>query len=369
MQTPPTGTEVPPPSVQDAVPVVTSVSGPNDSVPPIDLSRIAQDLQIRKVQVENVVRLLDEGNTIPFITRYRKERTGGLDEDHIRAVQARLMKVRQLADRKYTILKSIDVQGKLTDELRQAILAAETPKRLEDLYLPFKPKKRTLATAAREHGLEPLAQAIWSRDPAALNLQEIAASMVNPEKELPTPAEVLAGAGHILAEQIAETAECRSAVRGVLWDTGKVVTKKNEKLGEHDGGDYKDYFTFEEPLRRIPPHRILAINRGKKENVLTVSVAFDAEAVKQALRSRLNFADHPHAEFLSGVADDALTRLLLPTLETEIHKELRQEAEEHAVQVFARNLRSLLLQRPLRERRVLGIDPGFRTGCKIAALD
>jgi len=366
MQTPPTQPEAP------SLPEVTTGSispPPAEFTPQIDLSRIAQDLQIRKVQVESVVRLLDEGNTIPFITRYRKERTGGLNEDHIRAVQARLLKMRQLADRKQMILKSIDVQGKLTDELRKAILTAETSKRLEDLYLPFKAKKKTLASTARERGLEPLAQAIWSRDPAVGNLQEFAASMVNPEKELPSPVEVLAGAGHILAEQIAETADCRSAVRAVLWDTGMVVTKKNEKLGEQEGSEYKDYFAFEEALRRIPPHRILAINRGKKENVLAVSLTFDADGVKQALRSRVNLNGHPHAEFLSGVADDALTRLILPSLETEIHRELRHEAEEHAVQVFARNLRSLLLQRPLRGKRVLGIDPGFRTGCKLAALD
>jgi len=376
MQITPTHTEVPQHPGHEStspalpIPAMSTMSPmPADSLPHLDMSRIAQDLQIRKVQVESVVRLLDEGNTIPFITRYRKERTGGLNEDQIRAVQARLLKMRQLAERKQSILKSIDVQGKLTDELRQAILAAETSKRLEDLYLPFKAKKRTLATAARERGLEPLAQAIWNRDPAVANLQEFAATMINPEKELPTPAEVLAGAGHILAEQIAETADCRSAVRAIIWDTGKIITRKNDKLAEQEGTDYKDYFTFEEALRRIPPHRILAINRGKKENVLSVSLAFDADAARQALRSRLNLVGHPHAEFLTIVADDALARLILPSLETEIHRELRQEAEEHAVAVFARNLRSLLLQRPLRQRRVLGIDPGFRTGCKIAALD
>src|SRR5437763_2138662 len=184
----------------------------------LDLSRIAQDLQIRKLQVEAVVHLLDEGNTVPFITRYRKERTGGLNEEAIRRIQERVHQLRSLADRKQTILKSIAYQGRLDDDLVRAILAAETPKRLEDLYLPFKPKKRTLATAAKERGLEALATAIWSRDPAVANLQEIAASMVNPEKELPTAVEVLTGAGHIIAEQIAETADFRSGVRAVLWD-------------------------------------------------------------------------------------------------------------------------------------------------------
>src|SRR5436305_13604729 len=170
----------------------------------LDCSRIAQDLQIRKIQVEAVVALLDEGNTVPFITRYRKERTGGLNEEVIRQIQTRITLLRQLADRKQTILRSIDGQGKLTDDLRAAILAADTSKRLEDLYLPYKPKKRTLATTARERGLEPLALAIWNRDPAVANLAEVLLSMVNPETELKSPDHVLAGAGHILAEQIAE---------------------------------------------------------------------------------------------------------------------------------------------------------------------
>src|SRR6516225_1204891 len=173
----------------------------------IDFSRIAQDLQIRKVQVESVVQLLDEGNTVPFITRYRKERTGGLNEEVIRLVQARVKQARQLADRKETILKSVEGQGKLTDELRAAIVAAETPKRLEDLYLPYKPKKRSLATAARERGLEPLAMAIWNREAVAANLAEVLPGMVNPEKGLASVDDVQTGVGHILAEQIAETAE------------------------------------------------------------------------------------------------------------------------------------------------------------------
>ncbi len=335
----------------------------------IDFSRVAQDLQIRRVQVESVVQLLDEGNTVPFITRYRKERTGGLDEEFIRAIQKRVQQARQLAERKQTILKSIEGQGKLTDELRQAILAAETPKRLEDLYLPFKPKKRTLATTARERGLEPLALAIWGRDPAVANLDEVLPTMVNPEKELATPDDVRLGVQHILAEMIAENADVRAAVRAVLWDTGRLTSAKNESLPEGKGLDYKDYFQFTEPARHIPPHRILAINRGEKEGVLKVKVESDLEAIRQAMLSRLPLVDHPQAEFLKAVAEDALTRLLLPSLEREVRRELTDEAEIHAVKVFARNLRSLLLQAPLLGRRVLAIDPGFRTGCKLAALD
>src|SRR5947209_10021111 len=261
----------------------------------LDCSRIAQDLQIRKVQVESVVQLLDEGNTVPFITRYRKERTGGLNEEVIRQIQARVGLLRQLAERKQTILKSIEGQGKLTDELRAAIQAAETPKRLEDLYLPYKPKKRTAAAIARERGLEPLAQAIWNKDPAVANLNEVLPTLVNPEKELATPADVLSGVQHILAEQIADTAEVRHAVRCVLWQSGKLTARKRDSLPDGQGLDYKDYFQFTEPARHIPPHRILALNRGEKEGPIHVRLEWDVQGAHQAARSKLPLADHPHA--------------------------------------------------------------------------
>src|SRR5947209_3864038 len=336
---------------------------------PPDLSRIAQDLQIRRGQVETVVQLLDEGNTVPFLARYRKDRTGGLDEEVIRHIQARVGFLRQLGQRKQSVLKSIEGQGKLTDELRAAILAAETPKRLEDLYLPYKPKKRTLATVARERGLEPLAQAIWSADPAVANLGEILTSMVNPEKELNTPEDVLAGVQHLLAEHIAETADVRAAIRFYLWDHAQVVTGKSEKIKEGEGLGYEGYFQFKEAIRTVPPHRILAINRGEKEHALTIKLDFDREVVQRIALDQLPLADHPHAEFLRHVTVDALDRLLLPSLEREIRRELTHHAEDHAARVFAHNLRSLLLGRPLRNRRVLAIDPGFRNGCKLAALD
>jgi uncharacterized protein len=438
----------------------------------LDLSRIAQDLQIRKIQVENVVQLLDEGNTIPFITRYRKERTGGLNEDVLRTIQERVQLLRQLAERKQTILRSIDNQGKLTPELRAAILAADNPRRLEDLYLPYKPKKRSLAMAARDKGLEPLALAIWHGDPAVGNLGEVLPSMLNPEKELATPEQVLEGVQHILAETVAESADVRAGVRNVLWDTGKLCTNKSEKLAEGQGLEYKDYFQFTEPVRHIPPHRTLAINRGEKENALQIKLEWDAEtglrvalerlplpapgsspslpeaiapppapseapppepaptteAVPQTETSPAPMAEapspsvetpaptaetappvaeapapapeaaapkpepapvpptprvditplpqraealrkHSHADFLRQVTADALTRLLVPSLEREIRRELKGRAEDHAVSVFARNLRSKLLAAPLRGRRALAIDPGFRTGCKLAVLD
>lgn len=334
-----------------------------------DLGRIAQDLQIRKVQVESVVQLLDEGNTIPFITRYRKERTGGLDEELIRIIQRRVQHQRGLAERKQTILKNIQAQGKLTEELQKAILAADTPKRLEDLYLPFKPKKRSLAAAAREKGLEPLALAIWNRDPIAANLAELLPTMVNPEKELPTPEAVRDGVQHILAEQIAETADIREAARRVLWETGKLTSVKTETVPEGQGLEFKDYFQFTEPVRQMPPHRILALNRGEKQNVVKVKLEFNQPGLEQAVLSRLPLAEHPHADFLRVCAADAMQRLMLPSLEREIRRDLTERAEDHAIDVFSRNLRRLLLQPPIRGQRVLALDPGFRTGCKVAILD
>jgi uncharacterized protein len=336
---------------------------------PIDLSRVAQDAQIRKVQVEAVIQLLDEGNTVPFITRYRRERTGGLHEEVIRRVRHRVGQLRQLADRKQTILKSIANQGRLCDELRDEILAAENPKRLEDLYLPFKPRKRSPATDAREKGLEPLALAIWDREPAVANLDELLPTVVNPEKGLNSVEEVMQGVGHILADLIAETAHIRGVLRMALWDTGRLAVTKSETLAEGKGMEFKDYFQFTESVRHIPPHRVLAINRGEKENALKVRLEFDAELVRRLTAERLPIADHPHRERLLPIVEDALARILLPGIEREIRRDLTERAQDHAIAVFARNLRSLLLQRPLGGKRVLAIDPGFRTGCKVAVLD
>jgi uncharacterized protein len=335
----------------------------------VDLSRVAQDLQLRRVQVEAVIALLDEGNTVPFITRYRKERTGGLDEETIRRVQARVSMVRVLADRKNTVLRSIEAQGKLTDELRAAIDAAESFKRLEDLYLPFKPKKRTLATQARERGLEPLAQAIWRDDESARDLMAAAQSLVDPAKELNTTDDVLAGVGHIIAENISELAAARAGLRRVIWQTGKIASKKVENLPDERGKGFRDYFDFAESLEKIPHHRVMALNRGESEEMLKVRIDVSEEAARQVVFSALPADGHTHLERLRVWAIDALDRLLRPALEREVRRELSEEAEEHAVQVFAKNLRGLLLQSPVCGKRVLAVDPGFRTGCKLAVID
>ncbi len=338
-----------------------------DSPIQVDLGRIAQDLQIRRVQVESVVQLLDEGNTVPFITRYRKERTGNLNEIAIREIQLRVGRLRELAERKETILKAIEAQGKLSDELAAAIRAADNPKRLEDLYLPFKPKKKTKASDARDRGLEPLALRIWNHDDTLTDLEAAAQEFVNAEKEVETTEKVLDGVGHILAEAINELAVVRDAVRRVVWKTGKVVTTKAE-IPEGEGLEYRDYFAYSEPIANIPPHRVLAINRGDKEGPLKVKLEVSRPEIEATTFAQLPLEAHPQAEFFRKSALDALDRLLLPSMEREVRRDLTEMAERHAVDVFARNLRSLLLQPPIPKQVVMAIDPGFRNGCKVAVL-
>ena len=336
---------------------------------PHDLSRIAQDLQIRKAQVEEVVRLLDDQNTVPFITRYRKERTGGLDEVQIRRVESRVKTLRDLAARRQTILRSVANQGRLTDEFVEAVMHAEAMKRLDDLYLPFKAKKKSLATDARERGLEPLAMAIWNRDDAIDNLPDMLAGMVDGWKQLHDVEAVTAGVRHILAEVVAETAAVRGTLRGFLWATAELSSAKQPNVPDGKGQEYRDYFQFREPVRLIPPHRVLAVNRGERENVVRTRLEWNAEEAKRLAGDNLPLADHPHREFILPAVDDALERLLLPSLEREIRRELTEFAQDHAVDIFARNLSSLLMRPPLGGRRVLAIDPGIRTGCKLAVLD
>ena len=531
----------------------------------INLRHVARGLGISLRQVEAVVELLDEGNTVPFITRYRKDQTGGLDEEQVRQVQARLIKTRLLAERKQTILRSIEAQGKLTEKLAKQIQAAGTTKRLEDLYLPFKPKKQTLATTARSRGLELLANEILTAAVGAEALDMRAADFASTDRHVPTAADALLGAGHILAEQFSENAELRHRLREILQRSGRLVSsqiggegkgEKEEKtptasaeekspagqstpasapvqpemaeaaapnpevqepaavptdtveasdiqvnpgeasgtqdspqvsggetsdtpapdVGSGQGGGsveespgseespaegetvpaaavepvqesvapatieaeppaivesnipseapaiaagespatqspttapvatvvqstktrskptksqlkrekkdqkkkkaeqrklkaFSDYYIYSEEIKKIPPHRVLAINRGERAKVLRVKVDSDLEAMYQVLDELCVPPGHPHADFLRGCARDALTRLILPSLEREVRRELTERAEAHAVGVFARNLRNLLLQPPVRDRRVLAVDPGFKSGCKLVALD
>ena len=334
----------------------------------IDYARVARETGTEASQVARTVELLDAENTIPFITRYRKDQTGGLDEEKIEAIRDRVAYLRQLEQRKETILRSIDSQGKLTPELRQSIERADNTRRLEDLYLPYRPKKQTLATKARSSGLEPLAREILTADKQAADLDERASQFVDEDKDVRTVAEALLGAGHILAEQFSERADLRGKARNVYRKSGK-LTSAAAIEDEKKTSQYRDYLKYSEPLKRVPPHRVLAINRGEKQGVLKVRIDADQSSMEQLAVELLVPTDHPHREFLAGCARDAVQRLIIPGLEREARRELTDKAEEHAIAVFGCNLKKLLLQPPLPGKRVLAIDPGFKNGCKIAALD
>ncbi|MGH7138834.1 MAG: Tex-like N-terminal domain-containing protein, partial [Pirellulales bacterium] len=534
----------------------------------IDLGQVSQALGLAGPRVQTVVDLLDAGNTVPFITRYRKDQTGGMDEEQVRQVQSRVLKLRMLAERKQTILRSIDSQGKLTPELTAAIAAADSSRRLEDLYLPYKPKKQTLATLARDRGLEPLAEEILGASPTCADLDARAAEFISVDRKVSTAADALLGAGHILAEWFSERADLRGKLRALFERTGKFVSTRAEseikekeakptsnaaggntpkdepsakvstakavkeylplfpddddeldqpaageapppasgaehhppsgiadlpaetratvppelaasvemqtetvempadlsvstvaaesmleqtspvveltlageasfpldvppeatasepsetsqttashEISQHasdpeaapaalaasapanevgkpvttkaqkaankktkakkgkdkdDDKAFRDYFQYSEAIGKVPPHRVLAINRGERAKALRVRIDADFEAMRKLVDEILIPVDHPHADFLRGCAQDALVRLILPSLEREVRRELTDRAEVHAVEVFARNLRNLLLQPPVREARVLAVDPGFKSGCKLVALD
>ncbi len=466
----------------------------------IDLELIAKGVQLPQHQVQGTVALLDDGNTIPFITRYRKDQTGGLNEEQIREIQRQVEQLRTLEDRKQKILKSIDTQGRLTEELTAQIHAAKSSKWLEDLYLPFKPKKQTLATKAREQGLEPLAVEVLNATCSKQDLDRRAQDFVDPAKALESTDDVWEGVGHLLAENFGDRADVRNRLRRIFRRTGKLVSTRIEPAGqsgkqihsnasdaepdfpsegmenataaeptspvaepqaaetevgdvdteqstlvvgadqptlsspgtaelaeqepavavengsqesgptaskvspktsEETGKDqvvseskqtrpfsmrerrkekkdkkrkkleaaFKDYFKYSEPLQRIPPHRMLAINRGERAGLLRVRMEADNAALFEESEKMLVDPEHPHAEYLSRCMRDSLTRLILPSLEREARRELTDQAEIHAIEVFIRNLRNLLLQPPMMGRRVLAIDPGFRSGCKLAALD
>src|SRR4051794_6761368 len=334
----------------------------------IEFGRLARELGIEQPAVERTVALLDEGNTVPFITRYRRDQTGGLDEEQISAVRASVSKLRQLEERKQTILRSIESQHALSDELRKQIEQADSVKRLEDLYLPHRPKKQTLATKAQEQGLGPLAAEILTQDKACADLDARAADFVNSDKGVPDAASALLGAGHILAEQFSENPELRQRVRKIYRKSGRLVSVKVEDNPKKNQ-QFHDYLDFQEPLHRMPPHRVLAINRGERAKILRVRIDADTQAIETLAVEFLVPHEHAHKDFLTGCVRDALTRLLLPSLERESRRELTENAETHAIEVFGRNLKNLLLQPPLHGKRVLAIDPGYKNGCKLAAID
>jgi uncharacterized protein len=334
----------------------------------VDLARVASELRLRLDQVAQTMQLLDEGNTVPFITRYRKERTGNLNEEQIRAVQERVLALRQLAERAADILRLIEGQGKLTPELRAEIERADSLKRLEDLYLPFRPKRRSRATIAREKGLEPLAESVWNQTVSDATLPDAAKVFLNPELELVDLEGVLAGAADILAEKISDDANLRERCRVVARQTGRLASV-GTKTADQTHPEFRDYFEYTEPVAKIPPHRILALNRGEEQKALRVSFDWDSEQAQRSAFEQQRVDKHSCRQFLSACIADALERFVRPALEREARRDLTEKAERHAISVFSQNLRQLLLQPPLRDQRILAIDPGFRTGCKLAALD
>lgn len=336
----------------------------------IHLAPVARELSLTEAQVKNVVAMLDDGNTVPFITRYRKEQTDGLDEEQIRAIEKRVKLLRQLAEKADTILRQIESQGNLNPELQSQIETAQTLKRLDDLYLPFRPKRRSRAETAREKGLEPLADMILQGEADSIPIAKAAAGFVSatPNEGVTTKDEALNGAADILAERISENVTVRDSSRKIAWRTGRISvlpTKKNEEKRK----EFENYSDYSEPVWKVPPHRTLALNRGEKEEVLRIKFEWDREVAARAISTEYDLTSHVHRKFLDECVQDSLDRLIHPSIEREVRREITAQAEEHAIGVFARNLRSLLLQPPLKNEGVLAIDPGFRTGCKIAILD
>ena len=331
------------------------------------LNLIADELNLKSVQVKNTIDLLDDGNTVPFISRYRKEVTGSLDENQIRDIEERINYLRTLEARKETILNSIEEQGKLTPELKEKIEKAVKLQELEDLYLPYKPKKRTRATVAREKGLEPLAELILKQETTEGDPLQFAAEYIDPDKEVSSAEEALQGAMDIIAETISDDAEVRKVIReqtfkfGLLQSNGKKVEGRTE---------YETYYEFSEPAMKIPAHRILAINRGEKEGILKVSVVVEAEKLIQSIEKMyINNQRNIFIEYLQNAITDSYTRLIAPSIEREVRNSLSEKADEHAIGIFAVNLKNLLLQPPIRGKVIIGIDPGYRTGCKVAVID
>ena len=314
------------------------------------------------------VELLDEGSTVPFIARYRKEATGNLDEVQIRAIEEKLLYFRELVSRKETILASIQEQGKLTDELKARIDQTLDKSELEDLYLPYKPKRRTKAMIAREKGLEPLADYLWNQEPGAAPLETFAATFVDPEKGVASVEEALEGARHIIAETISDSADIRKLLRRAMFEEGVIVSKKStDAVDEQE--KFKMYYDYREPVKQIPSHRMLAIRRGESENVLYFFIELDAERPLALIKSKIHKQPGDWTPQLNLAAEDAWKRLLNNSITSEVRLELKQRADTDAIQVFRENLQNLLLAPPAGQLAVLGLDPGIRTGCKIAVVD
>lgn len=330
------------------------------------IQKLTQELEVQRWQVEAAVQLIDEGNTIPFISRYRKEVTGSLNDEQLRKLHERLQYLRNLEEKKEQVLATIEEQGNLTDELKAQILAAETLVVVEDLYRPYRPKRRTRATIAKEKGLEPLAALIMLQK-LDMPLEEAAAEYISEEKEVATAEEAIEGAKDIIAEQISDEADYRIYIRDLTTKQGKIISVAKDP---EEQSVYEMYYEFEEPITKLAGHRVLALNRGEKEKFLTVKVEAPEEKVLGYLEKKVIVSDNPYiTPVLRDVIADSYKRLIAPAIEREIRNDLTEKAEDGAIVVFGKNLEQLLMQPPIVGQTVLGWDPAFRTGCKLAVVD
>ena len=331
----------------------------------MDIVQILQEeLGIKKGQVENTIQLIDEGNTIPFIARYRKELTGGLNDEVLRQFGERYIYLQNLMARKEQVIRSIEEQGKLTQQLKNAIWQAKTATEVEDLYMPYRPKKRTRATIAKEKGLEPLAVILKSQK--EVNIEGVAQQFISEEKGVQSVRAALDGAKDILAEAVSDEAKYRGAIRKVTFDKGIIVTKVKEVS---ENTVFEMYYDYSEPIKTIPGHRILAINRGEKEKILSVKIEAPMEEIIAYLERQIIIKESTTKGLLQEMLQDAYKRLIAPAIERDIRNELSEKAEDGALEVFKKNLYQLLMQAPIKGHTVMGIDPAYRTGCKIAVVD
>ena len=340
------------------------------------IKTIAQELGVKNEQVEATIKLIDEGNTIPFIARYRKEVTGGLSDETLRDLGERLNYLRNLEKRKEEVVKSIEEQGKLTDEIMQAVAIAQTLAEVEDIYRPYKQKKKTRATVAKAKGLEPLAKIIIEQQETT-PIEELAKEYVNidalseedkknKDKVVATPEDAIQGALDIIAEDISDSADYRKYIKKVCYREGTIVTKASD---EEEKSNYEMYYDYQEQIRRIPSHRILAINRGEKEEFLKVKLEKPEEKIYWFIEKQILKGETQFTEMLKATIEDSFKRLIEPSVDREIRSDLTEKAEEQAIKVFGKNAKQLLLGAPIKGKTVMGFDPAYRTGCKIAVID
>lgn len=328
--------------------------------------KLQQEFELKQTQVENVIKLIEEGNTIPFIARYRKEMTGSLDDQILRTLSERLSYLRNLEEKREQVKNIITEQGNMTKELEQKLSLAETMTEIEDIYRPFRPKRRTRATIAKEKGLEPLADLIWLQI-ATDSVENMAKDFIDVEKGVETVEDALSGAKDIIAERISDDADLRKMLRTETVKNGFLTAKASDETAQ---SVYEMYYNFKEPIKKVAGHRVLAINRGEKENFLTVKIALEDENVLlQKLAYKIIIKNSNTKEILQEVIADSYKRLISPSLEREIRNDMTEQAEENAIKVFRENLKQLLLQPPIKDKVVLALDPAFRTGCKIAVID